>query len=91
VAGLPGLIFAVLAVFTLKEPRNMLRAAAQPRATATRHLRRDPPLPAAKRAFWFWPFGAGIRAWLGYGIAPFLPRSSTACTAEIAELAASSA
>lgn len=79
IAATPGLILAVLCLFTLKEPRDMFAAEAKrlaasavtvtTQATATfsetfKYLR-------GKQAFWFLAFGAGIRAFLGYGHAPF--------------------
>lgn len=77
VAAAPGLILAIVCAFTLKEPRRRLSAAAQQVADASgqalstfsetiRYL-------GAKRAFWFLAFGAGIRSFLGYGHAVFVP------------------
>lgn len=77
VAALPGLILAALCAITLKEPRRRLSLAAQAAATASgaalstfsetfRYL-------AKKRAFWLLAWGAGIRAFLGYGHAVFAP------------------
>jgi predicted MFS family arabinose efflux permease len=71
-AGLPGLILAFVCFFTLREPRNALaaharqaQAAAQMSFTATcRYL-------ASKRTFWLLAFGAAIKAFIGYGHAPF--------------------
>lgn len=77
VAGLPGLLFALLALLTLKEPRATAVAIARRAADAATEA-----LPTftetfryllKKQAFWYLAFGAGMRAWLGYGIAPFLP------------------
>ena len=79
VAAVPGLALAVLCLFTLKEPRNLI-ASARARAGAAaqaageglasfgetlRYLR-------TKRAFWWLGAGAGVRAFLGYGHAPFV-------------------
>jgi MFS family permease len=71
VAGAPGLIFALLAVFTLKEPRARLaRHAAQVQAASAtfgetvRYL-------AAKPTFWFIAVAAAVKAFIGYGHAPF--------------------
>lgn len=77
VAAVPGLILAVVAAVTLKEPRDRLAAAAKAAGDTTavviasfsetlRYL-------AAKRAFWFLAWGAGIRSFLGYGHAAFAP------------------
>jgi MFS family permease len=93
VAAVPGLVLAVVCAFTLKEPRKRLSAAAQAvadrsgQALATfgetvRYL-------AKKRAFWFMAWGAGVRAFLGYGHAVFAPSFFYRCHGpEIAALAA---
>ncbi|HEY9218148.1 MAG TPA: MFS transporter [Phenylobacterium sp.] len=71
VAGLPGIVFAILAITTLKEPRKQLTAefkrtqAAQPSFGATMKVL------ATKRTFWFIAFAAAIKAFIGYGHAPF--------------------
>ncbi|WP_068873999.1 MULTISPECIES: MFS transporter [unclassified Phenylobacterium] len=71
VAGVPGLVFAALAFFTLKEPRARLaRHAAQVKAASAtfgetmRYL-------ATKRTFWFIALAAAVKAFIGYGHAPF--------------------
>jgi MFS family permease len=71
VAGLPGLVFALLAFFTLKEPRARLaRHSAQVQAgmatfgETLRYL-------GTKKTFWFIAFAAAIKAFIGYGHAPF--------------------
>ncbi|MCR5879189.1 MFS transporter [Phenylobacterium sp. J367] len=71
VAGAPGLLFAVLAIFTLKEPRRiMARHAAQVAGNmatfgeTVRYL-------ATKNTFWFIAFAAAVKAFIGYGHAPF--------------------
>jgi MFS family permease len=89
VAGVPGLLFAALAVFTLKEPRaRIARHAAQVQAASAtfgetlRYL-------GTKKTFWFIAFAAAIKAFIGYGHAPFTAsfffRNHTE---EVAELAA---
>jgi MFS family permease len=89
VAGLPGLIFAVMAVLTLKEPRAMVKAAAAKTTEGMASFVDTFRYLAKKRAFWFLAFGAGVRAWLGYGIAPFLPSFFYRCHGpEMADLAA---
>ncbi len=92
VAAVPGLVLAVVCALTIKEPRKRLSAAAQKAADASgqalaafgetvRYL-------AAKRAFWFLAFGAGIRAFLGYGHAVFNPSFFYRCHGpEVAALA----
>jgi MFS family permease len=89
VAGLPGLVFAALAVLTLKEPRNLIRKATQSATATAATFGQTFRYLAGKRAFWWLAFGAGIRSWLGYGIAPFLPSFFYRVHgAEIANLAA---
>jgi MFS family permease len=72
IAGVPGLLLAVLCFFTLKEPRDRMAPAARQVAAASqlgftatvRYL-------AGRRTFWFMAFGAAIKAFIGYGHAPF--------------------
>jgi MFS family permease len=73
VAGAPGLLFAVLAVATLREPRHLVSRAAQATVAGIASFTDTFRYLVRKEAFWFLAFGAGIRSWLGYGIAPFLP------------------
>jgi MFS family permease len=95
VAAVPGLVLALIAALTLKEPRRKLaqateaarRAAeASGQALATfaetfRYLR-------TKRAFWFLAWGAGVRSFLGYSHAAFAPSFFYRCHGpEIAALA----
>ena len=92
VAAVPGLVLAIVAAFTLREPRHRIAAAAKAAGEATagalatfsetiRYL-----LP--KRAFWLLAWGAGIRSFLGYGHAVFAPSFFYRCHgAEIAALA----
>lgn len=73
-AGAPGLLFAVIAVLTLREPRRELKkqaaaikaeAAPRPRlADALRELR-------SKRSFWWMAAGAAIKAFITYGHVAF--------------------
>jgi MFS family permease len=72
IAGLPGLVLALVCLFTLKEPRNALsrqvreanHAAQMSFGATVRYL-------ARKRTFWLLAFGAAIKAFIGYGHAPF--------------------
>ena len=81
VAALPGLLLAVLCLFTLKEPRRRVAAAVQATARKAAASSADGLATfgdtfrylATKRAFWWLAFGAGIRSFLGYGHAPFVP------------------
>jgi MFS family permease len=88
-AGLPGLLFAVLAVTTLKEPRRQLAKAAAETTANVASFADTFRYLLKKEAFWFLAFGAGIRSWLGYGIAPFLPSFFYRCHGpEMAQLGA---
>ncbi|WP_430419809.1 spinster family MFS transporter [Phenylobacterium sp.] len=72
VAGAPGLIFAVLAFFTLKEPRRLLSAHAEKVRMASSATFGQTMTYLAKRpTFWFIAFAAAIKAFIGYGHAPF--------------------
>ncbi|MCC7268116.1 MAG: MFS transporter [Caulobacteraceae bacterium] len=72
VVGVPGVIFAALAAFTLKEPRKLLSKqmeAARIAGSAT--FGATMKLLATKRTFWLIAFAAAIKAFIGYGHAPF--------------------
>ena len=90
VAGAPGVIMALVAAFTLVEPRRRLkadleakRAAAPSFVDALRELR-------TKRTFWLVAFAASIKAFIGYGSAAFIVSFFLRNhTAQLAELSAS--
>ena len=73
VCGAPGLILAALAFFTLVEPRTkqtaeqIKAAAAAGTATVGEVLR----FLWSKKTFWYVAFAASIKAFIGYGHAPF--------------------
>lgn len=71
VAGAPGLIFALLCWFTLKEPRKLIAqhsaAIQSTQATFGETLK----YLATKKTFWLIALGAAIKAFIGYGHAPF--------------------
>ncbi|MBI1186196.1 MAG: MFS transporter [Alphaproteobacteria bacterium] len=90
VCGIPGIILAVVAAMTLVEPRvrktvSDLKAKAPTGATFQQALK----VLSAKRTFWLVAFAAAVKAFIGYGHAPFTAsffyRNHTE---EIAELAA---
>lgn len=72
VAGAPGVIVALVAAFTLVEPRKKLAAEVRARSAAA-----QPTFGAAikvlrsKKTFWLVAFAASIKAFVGYGHAPF--------------------
>mgnify|MGYP002779421336 FL=1 len=71
-AGAPGLILAVVIFLTLKEPRNAMSEAAR-KAAASSRLGFNATLKylARKRTFWCVAFGGSVKAFIGYGHAPF--------------------
>jgi MFS family permease len=71
VAGAPGLVFALLALFTLKEPRRMMAEHARKAAAASATFGQTMAYLARRRTFWFIAFAAAIKAFIGYGHAPF--------------------
>ena len=88
VAGAPGLLLALVAALTLREPRRRLVARAAAKA-ATPSLMATLAYLAKKRTFWLVATFAGLSAFIGYGqnafIAGFYLRNHTA---EVARLAA---
>lgn len=90
-AGLPGLVLALVVFLVLKEPRDALA-----RETVAHEAANRPSLSAVfkylggKRTFWLMSFGAGVKAFIGYGQAPFVAAFFLRVHGpEIAELGAS--
>ena len=71
VAGVPGILFAVLSIFTLKEPRRQLARQAAQTTAAMASFGDTMKVLATKPTFWFIAFAAAIKAFIGYGHAPF--------------------
>ena len=72
VAGAPGVLFAILAFFTLPEPRKKLKADLAARAAAPAiSFGAALTVLMAKKTFWLIAFAAAIKAFIGYGHAPF--------------------
>jgi len=71
VAGVPGLLFAVLAFTTLKEPRRVMAEHAAKVAAAQASFRDTVRYLTTKPTFWLIAGGASIKAFIGYGHAPF--------------------
>lgn len=75
VCGLPGIILAALVALTLVEPR--LRAIGAELKARTQAMRDAKPFAESlttlrrKRTFWLIAFAAAIKAFIGYGHAPF--------------------
>ncbi|WP_419252002.1 spinster family MFS transporter [Caulobacter sp. ErkDOM-YI] len=89
VAGAPGIIFALIAAFTLVEPRRQLAADIAARAASQISFKAALAVLGTKKTFWLVALAASIKAFIGYGHAPFTAsfffRNHTA---ELAELAA---
>ncbi|ACG77438.1 major facilitator superfamily MFS_1 [Phenylobacterium zucineum HLK1] len=71
VAGLPGIVFAILAFTTLKEPRRILARHAEQVKAAQATFGETVRYLTAKPTFWLIALGAAIKAFIGYGHAPF--------------------
>jgi MFS family permease len=71
VAGAPGLLFAILAIFTLHEPRRHIAAHVAKAQAASATFMETLKVLATKRTFWLIAFAAAIKAFIGYGHAPF--------------------
>jgi MFS family permease len=88
VAGAPGVLFALIAALTLVEPRKQLAADLAARAAQPISFGAALAVLMAKKTFWLVAFAAAIKAFIGYGQAPFTAsfffRNHTA---ELAQLA----
>jgi len=71
IAGVPGVVFALLAFFTLKEPRRVMREHAERVASASATFSQTVAYLGTRKTFWFIAFAAAIKAFIGYGHAPF--------------------
>lgn len=71
VAGVPGILFALLAYFTLPEPRKELAKRTQKIQAASATFGETMKVLTTKKTFWFISFAAAIKAFIGYGHAPF--------------------
>ncbi len=72
VCGIPGVIMALIAVFTLVEPRiKQVVTDVKAKAAQTATLGQTLGYLMLKRTFWLIAFAAAIKAFIGYGHAPF--------------------
>ncbi len=71
VAGAPGILFAILAFFTLNEPRKQVAAQAARLLATTATMGETLRVLFTKRTFWLIAFAAAVKAFIGYGHAPF--------------------
>jgi MFS family permease len=72
VAGLPGLIFGILAVLTLREPRRAIVGYAARTKAASASVGETLRLLLSKRSFVFLVSAMALKAFISYGYAPFL-------------------
>ncbi|MCG9914751.1 MAG: MFS transporter [Phenylobacterium sp.] len=71
VAGIPGILFAILAIFTLPEPRKELaRRTAKIQANSAT-FGETMAFLRGQKTFWYISFAAAVKAFIGYGHAPF--------------------
>ncbi|THD79473.1 MAG: MFS transporter [Phenylobacterium sp.] len=73
VAAVPGLALAILALFTLKEPRRLIAASAAKVTDGMATFSETVRYLSKHKAYWYLAWGAGIRAFLGYAAATFVP------------------
>ncbi|MES2035819.1 MAG: MFS transporter [Pseudomonadota bacterium] len=76
IAGAPGVIVAIVAALTLVEPRRKFKAAMAAAASgavavASPTFKAALAILATKKTFWLIAFAASIKAFIGYGHAPF--------------------
>lgn len=95
IAGAPGVLVAIIAALTLVEPRKKFKDAMAATAKASGAVAANPSFKAAlailatKKTFWLIAFAASIKAFIGYGHAPFtVSFFLREHGAEVAELAA---
>ena len=72
VAGAPGILVAVIAALTLREPRKRLAARAAQTRAASASLGQTMAYLAVKPTFWLFAFAAAILAFVGYGDNAFI-------------------
>ena len=72
VVGLPGLLFALVARFTLREPRRRMTARFAAMQEATPPLREALKEIAGKRALWLMIFGGALKSMVAFGMAAFI-------------------
>jgi MFS family permease len=71
VAGAPGLLFALLAAFTLKEPRRGLKRPVETTAPAGATIGETVKLLMSKRSYRFLVLAMSLASIISYGFAPF--------------------
>ncbi len=81
VAGAPGVLFALVAAFTLVEPRRQLAADLAARAASKISFGAALAVLATRRPSGWWPWPPRSRRSSATATRPSPPRSSSACTA----------
>jgi MFS family permease len=73
VAGLPGLLFAVLAILTLKEPRSQLAKDVRAKSNADNHMSMTSVMAALEKrpTFWLFAFGGAFASCVSYAHGQF--------------------
>jgi MFS family permease len=71
VAGFPGIVLALVTFLTLKEPRKQIAADLERRKKDAPSFGEALKTLATKKTFWLIAFAAAIKAFIGYGHAPF--------------------
>lgn len=71
VAGAPGILFALLCWFTLKEPRKVMAQHSAAIQATQASFGETLKYLGKKKTFWLIALGAAIKAFIGYGHAPF--------------------
>ncbi|MBL9009589.1 MAG: MFS transporter [Alphaproteobacteria bacterium] len=90
VAGAPGVVMALVAAFTLVEPRTKLKAALEAKRAAAPSFGDAMRELRTKRTFWLVAFAGAIKAFIGYGSAAFIVSFFLRNhSAELAEVSAS--
>jgi MFS family permease len=72
IAGAPGLLFALLSVTTLNEPRRRLKAAGERLMAKRSTFRETMKLLSTKKTFWLVCFATTVQGFTGYAQGPFV-------------------
>jgi MFS family permease len=70
-AGLPGLVLTLVVMLTLREPRKQIAADAVRHVPGKGHFLLTLKYLTTKKTFWLVAFAAAVKAFIGYGHAPF--------------------
>ena len=70
-AGVPGILIAIIAALTLREPRHKSMGQVLAQLEQTSSLREVLSFLKTKKSFWLMGLGTGFKAFVAYGHAPF--------------------